>query len=139
MRREFLDTNILLYAYDRGAATKHVRASELVLGLARRGQATTSIQVLQEFYVNAIRKVARPMTHEEAICRLDAFSRWLVYSPVPGDVAVAAELSRSRRLSFWDAMIVLGASRLGCETLWTEDLNSGQVSEGVTIRNPFVS
>jgi len=137
MSRQFLDTNVLLYAYDPAAGQRHVRAQELVLDLARRHQAAISLQVMQEFYVNATAKIARPLTVEQAIERLAAFSRWYVYSPLPGDVAEAARLSGRYQLSFWDAMIVLGASRLTCDVLWTEDLNPGQTIEGVTVQNPF--
>jgi predicted nucleic acid-binding protein len=137
MSPQFLDTNVLLYAYDTGAGHRHDRAADLVLNLARAQQAAASVQVLQEFYVNAVSKIATPLTPEQAIERLGTFARWSIYSPLAPDVAAAAQLSRQHQLSFWDAMIVLSAVRLKCAVLWTEDLNAGQVIEGVTIRNPF--
>lgn len=57
--------------------------------------------------------------------------------PDANDVIATALLGTERQLSFWDAMTVRSASRLGCSTLWTEDLNDGQVIEGVRITNPF--
>jgi len=137
MSRQFLDTNILLYAYDSAAGQRHARAQELVLDLARDHRAAISVQVMQEFFVNATAKIARPLAPEQATARLAAFARWYVHAPLPGDVTEAAGLAGLHQLSFWDAMIVLSAIRLKCDTLWTEDLNSGQVIEGVTIRDPF--
>ena len=135
--KEFIDTNVLLYAYDPSAGAKHQVASELVLRLAREHQAAVSVQVMQEFYVNAVSKIAQPMSVEQALLRLDAFSRWTVHSPLPGDVREAAQLATKHQLSFWDAMIVVSASRLECSVLWTEDLNAGQTIEGVKVQNPL--
>lgn len=134
---EFVDTNVLLYAYDSSAGSRHDRAAKLVgeLGAGRRG--ATSIQVLQEFYVNATRKIAKPLDHEIARNRIRALSRWPVHVPHPPDVVAAAELAENRQLSFWDAMIIHSASALGCAVVWSEDLNDGQKIAGVTVRNPF--
>ena len=94
---------------------------------------------MQEFFVNAVGKIAKRLTPEQGIERLEAFSRWNVYSPTPGDVIDAAQLARQHQLSFWDAMIVLSAQRLKCEVLWSEDLNDGQTIGSVLIRNPFTA
>lgn len=133
----FIDTNVLLYAYDASAGARHDRAAELVSDLAGRRLSATSVQVLQEFYVNATRKVAEPLTHDVAIERIGAFGRWPIHAPDADDVIAAAALADAAQLSFWDAMIVRSASRLGCPTLWTEDLNAGQQILDVTIRDPF--
>jgi predicted nucleic acid-binding protein len=130
---------VLLYAYDTSAGERHQQASELVLRLARTAMAAISVQVMQEFYVNAVTKIAQRLTPDAAVLRLEAFSRWYVYSPLPGDVIDAARLATRYQLSYWDSMIVTSAVRLGCEVLWSEDLNAGQVIEGVTICNPFNS
>lgn len=137
MSPQFLDTNVLLYAYDPSDADRHARASELVLHLARTRQAAISVQVMQEFYVNTVAKIAQPLPPDRARLRLEAFTRWYVYTPLPADVTTAAEWSQRHQLSFWDAMIVLAASRSHCDVLWSEDLSAGQTIEGVTIRNPF--
>lgn len=138
MSPQFLDTNVLLYAYDTSAGERHTRAAELVLRLARSRQAAISVQVMQEFYVNAVGKIARPLTPEQAMARLEAFSRWYVHSPLAADVVAATRLGLRWQLSFWDSMIVSSAIRMGCDVLWTEDLSAGQLIEGLTIRNPFV-
>jgi len=134
---QFLDTNVLLYAYDTSAGEKHRLARELVLRLARSGEAVISLQVMQEFYVNAVMKIAKPLTPEQAKLRLEAFSQWLVHSPLPADVISAVEIAGRDQLSFWDAMIVLSAKKMNCEILWTEDLSPDRVIEQVQIRTPF--
>lgn len=137
MTREFVDTNVLLYAYDATAGDRHDRAVDLVSRLGRSRIGAVSVQVLQEFYVNAVKKIARPLTPEFARERIRAFSSWTVHSPTAADVVAASELSELNTISFWDAMIVRSSSVLDCTTLWSEDLNAGQVVAGVSIRNPF--
>jgi predicted nucleic acid-binding protein len=134
---EFVDTNVLLYAYDVTAGIRHERARELVGTLGRERRGALSIQVLQEFYVNAVRKIAQPLPPATARERLRVLSRWQVHSPLSHDVIAATVISEAYQLSLWDAMVVRSAAALGCEVLWTEDLNSGQYVEGVEIRNPF--
>jgi predicted nucleic acid-binding protein len=134
---EFVDTNVLLYAYDTAAGQRHDDAAHLVDRLWSERSGAISVQVLQEFFVNSTRKVAAPLTPEAAVDRLRSLSRWRVHSPLADDVVAAASLSNRHQLSFWDAMIVRSAAELHCETIWSEDLNDGQVIEGVRVRNPF--
>lgn len=138
MSTEFVDTNILLYAYDASAGERHERARELVGRLGRSRDGVISVQVLQEFVVNATRKIAVPISHEEARERVRVYSRWPVHSPTAADVVAASEISEQSTLSFWDAMIVRSASQMHCSVLWAEDLNHGQRVAGVEFRNPFV-
>lgn len=134
---EFVDSSVLLYAYDRSAGARHDRARAMVarLGSARRG--ALSVQVLQEFYVNATRKIERRLSHDAAAARLRALSRWPVHVPGSNHVLAAAELAFTVRLSFWDAMILISAQAMGASTVWSEDLTDGQLVGNVTIRNPF--
>ncbi len=134
---EFVDTNVLLYAYDVTAGDRHQRARELVGSLGRERRGALSVQVLQEFYVNAVRKIAQPLTPPVARERLRVLSRWQVHSPLADDVIAASVISEQCQLSLWDAMVVRSAAALGCEVLWTEDLNAGQQIAGVEIRDPF--
>jgi predicted nucleic acid-binding protein len=136
---EFVDTNVLLYAYDRSTGARHVQARDLVSRLGRARHGALSVQVLQEFYVNAVRKVAVPLTPAEARSRLRVLSRWSVHAPLPPDVIAASSISEDHGISFWDAMIVRSAAELGCTVLWTEDLNDGQSIGGVRVTNPFAS
>jgi len=136
---EFVDTNVVLYAYDASAGDRHVAARELMLRLARSRQGAVSVQVLQEFYVNAVSKIAVRLTPEAARRRLRALRRWPTHSPLAVDVIAATTISEDHRISFWEAMIVRSASELGCDVLWTEDLNAGQTIAGVRIADPFAS
>lgn len=133
----FIDTNVLLYAYDRAAGARHDQAAALVGDLGAERLGALSIQVLQEFYVNSTRKIAEPLSHEVALGRVRILSRWPLHVPRAQDVVAAATLAAEAQLSFWDAMVVHSADALGCTILWSDDLNDGQRIAGVTIRNPF--
>ena len=131
----FLDSSVLLYAVSRDAAEagKRTRAREL-LATAGIGFST---QVFSEFYVNATRKLVPRLAHDEAVAILDPL-RILPVQPVTLSVIWAAlDLSVRARLSLWDAMILVAARALGCRTVWSEDLNAGQVYDGVQVLNPF--
>ncbi len=137
MTLEFVDTNVLLYAYDVHAGERHTRARELVGRLGRERRGALSLQVLQEFYVNVTRKIAVPLPPDIALERVRVLSRWRIHSPLPPDVLAAGEIAARHQLSLWDAMVIRSAAELGCSTLWTEDLNPGQQIAGVTVVNPF--
>lgn len=134
---EFLDTNVLVYAHDASAGLKRERAIELVRQLWESRRGCLSVQVLQEFYVAATGKVRKPLPQDVALSIVRDYSSWPTYCTRPGDVVRAIEIHKQHNISFWDALIVVGAVRLGCAILWSEDLNPGQVYEGVTVRNPF--
>lgn len=128
---------MLLYAYDVSAGERHDRARDLVARLGREHRGALSIQVLQEFYVNATKKVQRPMSRIAARDRVRTLSHWATHSPLPNDVLAAAELADQHTISFWGAMVIRSASELDCAVLWTEDLDAGQRIDGVQITNPF--
>lgn len=135
--RQFVDTNVLVYAHDTSAGDKHARAKQLLAELWTNGNGCLSVQVLQEFYVTITRKVSRPLDPEAARQRVEDLGYWLVHSPTAEDVVEAIRLHQSSRLAFWDAMIVTSASKLGCRVVWSEDLNPSQRLAGVQILNPF--
>lgn len=134
---DFVDSNVFICAYDRGD-DRQGRALELLEELSRTRNGAVSVQVLQEFFVNAVAKVTPPVPMDVARERVRSLARWPVFSPVADDVVRATVIAESNRISFWDAMVVHSAASLGCRVLWTEDLNHGQVIEGVEVRNPFV-
>lgn len=135
--RVFVDTNVLLYALDKNAGPKRESASRLIRSIWRSGNGCLSVQVMQEFYVNATRKLPHSLTQNDAKRIVASLSRWHVHSPTTEDVLSAIDLQAVAQLSFWDAMIVTSAARLGCAVLYSEDLNSGQEVAGVRIVNPF--
>jgi predicted nucleic acid-binding protein len=134
---QFIDTNVLIYAHDRSAGEKHLRARELVRELWRSGEGCLSVQVLQEFYVNVTQKVARPLTTETAAQIIADLSAWQVHRPGTEDVLDAIRLQDRYQVSFWDAMIIASALQLGCQTIWSEDLNPGQDHDQVKVLSPF--
>lgn len=132
-----MDTNVLLYAFDTSAGQKRERALALVADLWRTGNGCVSVQVLQEFYVNATRKLSAPLPLEMAKRIVASLARWEVHAPTAEDVLRAIDLQQGHKLSFWDAMIVGSAGKLGCRVLYSEDLNAGQVVAGVRVVDPF--
>ena len=136
--REFVDANVLVYAFDGSAGEKQTRAAALLARLWESGTGTLSVQVLQEFFVIVTGKVPRPLSARDATERIREFTAWPVFSPGAHDVLAAIALQQDAKLSFWDAMVVHAAIESGCETLWS-DLNDGQTICGVRIRNPFAS
>ncbi len=137
--RQFVDTNVLIYAHDRSAGEKHAQAVSLLKRLWQDRAGCLSIQVLQEFYVNVTRKVAQPLAPEAAAQIIADLAVWEVHSPNVSDVVSAIQLQTRYQLSFWDAMILTSAQQLDCETVWSEDLNAGQEYGNAVVRNPFES
>jgi predicted nucleic acid-binding protein len=135
--REFVDTNVLVYAFDPSAKLKQAAAARLLERLWESGTGCLSVQVLQEFFIIVTRKVGRPLSVDEAADRVREFAAWKVFAPAAADVLAAIALHKQAQISFWDAMIVQAAAELGCETIWTEDLSDKQVLQGVRIHDPF--
>ena len=135
----FIDTNILLYAHDRSAGHKRDIASALLSDLWGSRSGALSTQVLQEFYVNATRKLAKPLSAPRARAVIDRYSNWRVHHIEPGDIIAASELEKRHRQLFWDALIIVSAARVGAATVMTEDLQHGRHIAGLTITNPFVT
>jgi predicted nucleic acid-binding protein len=135
--RVFVDSNILVYAYDSDAARKHEIAKGRLALLWDHEDGAVSIQVLQEFYVTATRKLSRPISRRAARGVIDAYDSWSPYQPVTADLVAASELEGRRHVSFWDALMIISAERCECTTLLSEDLQDGQRFGPVTVRNPF--
>ena len=139
MSLEFVDTNLLLYAYDVNAGDRHQQARTLVGRLGRMRKGALSVQVLQEFYVNVVRKISVPLSPAIARERVGILGLWPTHAPAVQDVLTAIDVAEQDQISFWDAMIVRSASALGCEILWSEDLKDGQIINGVQVMNPFAA
>jgi predicted nucleic acid-binding protein len=122
--RSFLDTNILLYSDSADAPAKQRRALELLAEqrLARTG--VVSLQVLQEYFVAATRKVELFANYHLVVLDVD-------------DVLAAIDLHRLHQLAFWDALVVRAAKEGGCSILYSEDLQHDRTIDGVRIVNPF--
>ncbi len=135
--RIFVDTNILVYAHDLDAGRKYEVARSLLRDLWESQTGIISTQILQEFYVNVTRKISKPISPAQARGVLSAYAAWQVEIIRPADVLQASEVQERYRLSFWDAMIVVAAAKGRADVLVTEDLNPGQIIEGVQVSNPF--
>ena len=137
--RQFVDTNILLYAHDSSAGVKGDQARALVEQLWESREGCLSVQVLQEFFVNVTRKIAKPLDAETAKEIVADLSRWHVHVPAADDVLGAIDIHQRTGISFWDSMIVRSAAEMGCTVLFSEDLNAGQEYSGVRVENPLRS
>ena len=131
----FLDTNVLLYSEDGDEPTKRDIARQRLREAFAEASGVISTQVLQEFYVNAIRKLG--MTKTLARARVLDFAS-LTVVPITRDLALSAtDLHQLQPLSFWDALIIRAAASAGCSTLYSEDLQDGALYDGVRVVNPF--
>jgi predicted nucleic acid-binding protein len=133
----FIDTNILVYAYDRSAGKKHRLASQLVKNCWELENGCISIQILQEFFVTITRKIVAPLALPTARQIISDLAHWRMHSPEIGDLLLAIDLLQNYSLSFWDAMVVQSATRLRCTRLFSEDLSHGQIYGDVQVINPF--
>jgi predicted nucleic acid-binding protein len=135
--RIFVDTNIWVYALDRGDPAKQAAALDLI----RRDPAAivVSTQVMGELFVTLTRLGAPSASAEDAARAVDALRRFTVVSLEPGHVMFALELFRQHSLSYWDALIIATARAGGCARLVTEDLADGAEIAGVRIENPFLA
>jgi predicted nucleic acid-binding protein len=136
---QFVDTNVLVYAHDTSAGLKHERARALIESLWESQSGCLSIQVLEEFYGTVTRKVARPLASEAAAQVVADLSAWRVHAPAVADVLEAIEIHRRYGISLWDALVIQSAARMGCQTLWSEDLSRGQIYAGIPVMNPFMA
>jgi len=133
--RVFVDTNIFVYADDRAARTKRPQARAMLSELIRTRRAVVSTQVMQEYFVAAVKKLG--LSPERARIRVERLGRLDVVLIRPELILGAIDLCRLHALSFWDALVVRSASASGCGRLLSEDLQDGQTIDGVRIENPF--
>ena len=137
--KTFVDTNVLIYAHDVDAGRKHDVAKAVLRDLWAERAGVLSTQVLQEFYVNATRKLKRALKRQEARSVVETYAAWCVDSITPADVSAAFQIEDRARIGFWDALILAVAIRSGARRVLSEDLNAGQKIAGLTIQNPFAS
>jgi predicted nucleic acid-binding protein len=136
--RRFIDTNILIYAHDNSAGFKHERARALLEQRWEMRDGCLSVQILQEFFVNVTRKIPKPLDSAVAKEIIADLSRWHIHVPAADDVLGAIGLHQRTGISFWDAMMVRSAIEIGCKVIYSEDLNHGQLYDGVRVENPFL-
>ena len=132
----FLDTNILLYTITREPAERTKKA--VAIELLNQTDVALSVQVIQEFYVQATRSTRPdPLTHEIAAGLIATWTRFRVQEITLSILNGALEIKAGHGFSYWDSAIVAAARALGCRELYTEDLTHGREVEGIIIINPF--
>lgn len=135
----FVDTNVLVYLRDSTEPEKQRRAAEWMAHLWDSGSGRLSAQVLHEYYVTVTRKLNPGMPREEARSDIVALGAWNPLHPDADFLEDAWAVEDQHGFSFWDAMIVAAARRLGCSILLTEDLQDGQELANLVVRSPFTT
>src|SRR2546428_1954383 len=123
--KSFLDTNVLVYLFDRDAPEKQTKARRLLEREAKEGRVFLSTQVLQEFYVSVTRKLGQPLDLETAYRAVRSLAALPIIQVDPLLILSAIRRSQSNQLSFWDALIVQAALDGGADHRYTEDLRQG--------------
>lgn len=136
--KAFIDSNVLIYAYNVDASVKHEIAKGLLRNLWSNRAGVLSLQVLQEFYVNVTRKIPLPLSKGSARAAVSTYTVWCTET-TPADISAAFRIEDESQISFWDALIVASALRGGADRILSEDFSAGQRIAGVLIENPFVS
>lgn len=135
-----LDTNVLLYSFDRNEPVKGPAAQALLAALVAAGRPLVSTQVVSEFYWNVTRKIAIPLTHAQAIAEINSLSTLMQVVPVTYDTIVKAlDAVGQHGLPLWDAQIFAAAKLNGATTVLSADFQHRGVIEGVTFLNPFAA
>ena len=135
--RDFLDSNILIYAADRSEPEKQFQARRLLHSAIENETGTLSVQVLGEFFSVVTTRIPNPLSVEEAEAVIE---RTAVLPVVELDwslVRRAIETHKEYDISYWDSLIVAAAEKAGCTQIISEDLNSGQSYHGITVVDPF--
>jgi predicted nucleic acid-binding protein len=134
--RRFIDSNVLIYSDDPRDPAKQRIAVQLIGDHMRGRTGVVSLQVLQEYFTSATGKLK--LAADLAKKRVEFFALFQVVEPTVSDVFAAIDLHRLHRFSYWDSLILHCAKQAGCRELLTEDLQHGQVIDGVRIVNPFL-
>ena len=133
----FLDTNVLLYAIslDPNEQRKRDRARAIIDGK----NLVLSVQVLQEFLTQATRPTrSKPLLLADAMEMIDGWRRrFPIQETTLALLDSGLAIQQRHRFSHWDSMIVAAARAQGCDVLWTEDMDDGQIVDGTRIANPF--
>jgi len=135
--RDFLDTNVLLYALNESAPAKH-RVAKALVARAIAGEFSISTQVLGEFAAVTLSKFRDHLTPRDVLALLDTLTPIPLVNLDAEMVRRAVEAHAAYGIHFYDGMIIAAAERAGSTKIWSEDLNPGQKYFGVEVVNPFV-
>jgi len=136
--KAFVDTNIVVYAYDVSAGEKHKKALAIMKDIWNAGNGIISSQVLQEFFVSVTRKIAKPLNIPAAKEIVKDLLKWKTIS-INGEILLEAiDIHNEHKYSFWDSLIIAAAIAGGAKVLFSEDLTDRQKIKGIIIKNPFI-
>lgn len=133
----FVDTNVIVYAYDKDAGEKHGIAVDIMKDLWLSGLGTISTQILQEFFVTLTKKISAPLDISVVRETVRRLSKWDVLPIDVETIIRATELQERYKYSFWDSLVIASAIVCGAKTILSEDLADSQTIQGITIKNPF--
>jgi predicted nucleic acid-binding protein len=136
--REFLDTNILVYAYNQHDPHKQKKAQELITTGIKRESLVLSVQVLGEFFNVVTRQIPQPLRPDEAREVISTISILPVQEIDLAMVNRAIDTHKTYQIAYGDALIVSAAERAGCAAILSEDLNDGQTYNEIVVHNPFL-
>ena len=135
--RSFIDTNVLVYAEACDAPYKQRSALDLLQRLYEQGLGVVSTQILQEYCNVALKRLKLPAQYVRS--QLDLYEQFEVVQVTPAIIRAGLDLHQTRSVAFFDAIVLSSAHAAGCSVIWTEDMNAGEVVNGVRISNPFSS
>jgi len=133
----FLDTNILVYAYDLDEKSKRQTAKDILTDCWNNRSGVISTQVLQEFYVTLTRKLSSKLPASEARDVVSDFLSWSIYQIAATDIGEASETEDQYGYTFWDSLVITAARNARAEVLYSEDMQDGQQLGDLKIINPF--
>ncbi len=133
--RSFIDTNVLVYAEASDEPLKQQAALALIKRLYENNEGVLSTQILQEYCNVALKKLRLPTTHIRA--QLDLYEQFEVVQVTPAIIRAGLDLQQTRSVSFFDSILLASAHAAGCNVIWSEDMNTGEVINGMQITNPF--
>ncbi len=136
--RIFVDTNILVYCFDSANLLKKTKALSIVETLWESSKGVLSLQVLKEFFVTVTGRLSDKMDDAAARAAVIDLLTWNIYYETSASFKKTLEIMKQYRFSLWDANILSAALLSGCDLLYSEDLQHGQIIEEIRIVNPFL-
>jgi predicted nucleic acid-binding protein len=134
----FVDTDILIYAHDRSAGVKHLRAQMLLEQLWTSGWGVISTQVIEELCIHLCRNAANPLPIDEVCLLIRDYSTWEVVPNTPASIQEALDIVLRHKLPFMDALILGAAERSGAAVLYSEHLAATPRYGAVKVVNPLI-
>jgi predicted nucleic acid-binding protein len=133
-----VDTNILVYAYDRSEIGKQKKAADILDALAEIDSGILSTQILSEFFVVVTKKILSPLTAAEAYSSINNYIRsWQIIDINSFIVLEAIRGVQAHNFSYWDSMIWATARMNQIPAVLSEDFSNNSVVEGIEFLNPF--